>query len=92
MRAALNRNDPAVLAAVLQGNRGLLTVTDGELRANTIPVLAIAGESDPARGDVERMAAVMANLEVAIVPGATHLTTVGHPLFLQALMRFLRSQ
>ncbi len=92
MRAAFNRNDPAALAAVLQGNRGLLTITEAELRANTIPVLAVVGETDWARTDVERMTDVMANLEVAIVPGATHLTTVGHPLFLQALVRFLGSQ
>jgi pimeloyl-ACP methyl ester carboxylesterase len=46
MRAALNRNDPAVLAAVLQGNRGLLTVTDGSASRS---VLAIAGNPPCAR-------------------------------------------
>lgn len=92
VRDVVDRNDVAALIAVLQGNRGLLTVTEAELRANTIPVLAVVGEADWALSDVERMAGVMAHLEVTIVPGATHVTTVAHPLLLRTLLRFLDSQ
>lgn len=90
--AALNRNDPGALAAVLRGNIGL-AVTERELRANRVPVLAVVRETDQeARGDVERMVGVLANLEVAIVPEADHLTALAHPMLLQAITRFLGSQ
>jgi pimeloyl-ACP methyl ester carboxylesterase len=93
LRAVVSRNDPRVLLAVLQGNRrGLESVTEEELRANSVPVLALVGESDSARPDVERMAGIMANLDVVIVPEATHFTAVGHPLFLQQVLQFLGSQ
>jgi len=93
LRAALSRNDPRVLLAVLQGNRrGLLSVTERELCANSIPVLAVVGEADWARPDVERMVGVMSNLELVIVPGATHFTAAGHPLFLQTVLQFLSSR
>jgi pimeloyl-ACP methyl ester carboxylesterase len=88
VRAVLDGNDVAALLAV-QGNRGLLAVTEADLRVNTIPVLAVVGEADWALSDVERMAGVMAHLEVVTVPGTTHLTTVGHPLFFRTVLRFL---
>lgn len=91
--AAFNRNDPRALAAVLRGDSALRTVTEQQLRAITIPMLAVVGEADEfARADVERMAGVLTRLEVTIVPGANHLSVPAHPLFRHAVMRFLDSR
>ena len=90
--AVLNRNDPAALVAVLKGNRELFTVSEAELRTNNVPVLALVGDADWARDDVERMRGVMATLEVVILDGATHLTAVGHPLFMPSVIQFLGSR
>lgn len=90
--AAVNRNDPRALAAVLRGDSTLRTVTAQQLRAVTVPMLAVVGEADDwARADVERMAGVLTRLEVTIVPGANHLSATADPLFLRSIMRFLDS-
>jgi hypothetical protein len=34
---------------------------------------------------------VMPGVEVSIVPGADHVSAIGHPLLLQAIARFLDS-
>lgn len=89
--AGLNRNDPAALAAVLRGHASL-TVSEPELRANKVPVLAVVGETDQeARGDVERMAGVLANSRVTIIPETNHVTALTHPMLLEAITRFLSS-
>jgi len=89
--AGLNRNDPAALAAVLRGDASL-TVSEPELRANEVPVLAVVGETDQeARGDVERMGGVLANSRVAIIPEANHVTALTHPMLLEAITGFLSS-
>jgi 3-oxoadipate enol-lactonase len=79
---------------VLRGEGTLRTVTEHQLSSIGIPVLAIVGETDhlarPAA--VERMAGVLPGLEVVVVPGAHHLSTMAHPLFLQTVRRFLDSR
>lgn len=88
--AAFNRNDPRALGAVLRGDSALRAITEQQLRSVTIPVLAVVGEGDEwARAEVERMAGVMKRLEVTVVPGANHLSTTVHPLFLSSIVRFL---
>lgn len=92
MRTELDSNDPDALMAVLSANEELFTITESELRANTVPVLAIVGELDPERPGVERMAEIMPHLETDVIPGATHITAASHPHFLQAVIRFLASR
>lgn len=92
MRAALNSNDLDALRAVQAGEAELLKVPQAYLEANTVPVLAIVGERDWARPDVEQMVEVMSNSDVEIIPGATHVTAVFHPLFLESILTFLRSR
>lgn len=92
MRVALNSNDLDALRAVQAGESGLRDVPQAYLRANTVPVLAVVGERDWARPDVEQMAEAMSNVDVEIIPGATHVTAIAHPLFLGAILEFLRSR
>lgn len=91
MRAALNSNDVIALRAVQASDGALRNVTEAALRMNAIPVLAIVGELDWARPDAEHMVGVLPNSRIEIIPGATHVSAVTHPLFLSAAVRFLAS-
>ena len=92
MRAALNGNDLDALRAVQVGDAGLRNVPRAYLEANTVPVLAIVGERDWARPDVEQMVDIMAHADLEIIPGATHVTAAAHPRFLESILAFLRSR
>jgi len=89
VRAALNSNDVVALQAVQASDAALHTVAESALRGNAIPVLAIVGELDWARPDAEQMVRVLADSQIEIIPGATHVSAVTHPLFLEAMVRFL---
>lgn len=89
MRSALNSNDLIALKAVQASDRALHSVTEAALRANATPVLAIVGELDWAKPDAEQMVGVLAGSQIEFIPGATHVSAVTHPLFLEALVRFL---
>ncbi|MGH9387830.1 MAG: alpha/beta fold hydrolase [Vicinamibacterales bacterium] len=80
--AALNasmfaRNDPQALAAVARGMTSLFDIPADKLRATTVPVLAIVGEHDGSNViAVKRMASVVPKMEVVLIPGANHATSV----------------
>jgi pimeloyl-ACP methyl ester carboxylesterase len=84
----LERNDPVALAAIARGNAAL-RASEEKLRANRTPALAIVGELDPLRASVDKLASIMGNLKVAVVPGANHMFAVRRPEFLEALKAFL---
>jgi pimeloyl-ACP methyl ester carboxylesterase len=81
------RNDVKALAAVGRGWPGL-AVSDKELQANRVPVLALIGKNDPLKKGVDAMQGRLAGLKAVVVPG-DHLTAFVQPEFLQALRAFL---
>lgn len=89
VRAALNRNDLAALKAVQAGDEALLGIPETALRANRVPILAIVGELDWARPDAEAMVEIASDAEIEVIPAATHVNAFAHPLFLDAIGRFL---
>ena len=82
-------NDPRAIAAAVRGFRAIDNHTAESLGANQVPSLALVGDEDALLRDVRAMQAVMANLEVVELAGATHLTAQGHPGFLERLLAFL---
>jgi pimeloyl-ACP methyl ester carboxylesterase len=91
--AALNQlvmasNDSQALAACIRGMRGL-AVTEGQLKANKVPTLALIGEVDPLKVGVDEMEKVMANLTVEVIKGADHMTAFRGPKFIDDLTSFL---
>ncbi len=54
-----------------------------------VPTLALIGGQDPNMENVERLAGVMSNLDVVIIPGATHMSAPGEDMFIETLIRFL---
>lgn len=89
LRAALDRNDPAALAAAIRGGAGL-AVSRAELGTIRAPVLAVLGNDDElVRADVERLAGLWPDLEVVRIPGADHFSVLNDPSLPQAILRFL---
>jgi pimeloyl-ACP methyl ester carboxylesterase len=84
------RNDPRALAAAVRAGASWPLLSEDELRANQTAALAIVGDRDFLSAEVEKMSAVMSHLEVLVLPGATHGTTLSRPEFVTALIGFLR--
>ena len=87
---ALAGKDPKALAAVRRSNPDQV-VTEAQMRAVTVPVLGIVGTNDPYLKDFERLKAVMPQLELVTIPGASHGTAPGRPEFIAALEAFLKA-
>lgn len=60
-----------------------------KLEANPVPCLSIVGEGDPNLAVTRTTATYMANLEIHVIEGATHLTAYGHPAFVEAIKAFV---
>ena len=82
-------NDPKALAAVIRGFPQLSQIAADNLRANTVPTLALVGDRDPLIAGVELLASVMSNLDVVEIPGATHMTAFSDAVFIENLVEFL---
>jgi pimeloyl-ACP methyl ester carboxylesterase len=85
----LKRNDAKALAALTRGWKAL-AVSDKQLKANRVPVLAIVGADDPLKKGVDELRGRLAGLKVVVIPNADHLTAFVRPEFLHALTAFLQ--
>lgn len=83
----LRGNDPSALAAVMRAWHEF-AVPEADLRENEVPTIAIVGENDPLKVQVDAMEEVMGNLEVVVIEGATH-GALSDPAFLENLVDFL---
>lgn len=86
--AMLEGNDPLALAAVLRAWDGF-AVSEESLRNNTVPTLSVVGENDPLKVQVDELQSVMANLEVVVIPEATH-GALTDPMFVETVARFIQ--
>jgi pimeloyl-ACP methyl ester carboxylesterase len=80
-------NDPLALAAVMRNSAP--SPTAQQLRTNKVPVLALIGELDPGKSNVDRLNGLMPNLKVVVIPKANHITAFGDPEFIKNLNAFL---
>ncbi len=81
-------NDMKALSCLLR-NAPLLVATESEVRGNAVPCLAIVGGKDHMKVFTEQMAGAMPNLELLVIPGADHFTTLLSRKMMPALMAFL---
>jgi pimeloyl-ACP methyl ester carboxylesterase len=81
-------NDPLALAAVARSLNGL-HASEAKIRANRVPALALVGDADPLKVDVDALDGVLPHLRIVVIPGATHPTAPANPLFLSTLKGFL---
>ncbi len=84
-------HDPQALAAVSRGG-AQMSLTEAELRANTVPVLTIIGGDDGLLPEAEALTAVMANHQLVVLEGKNHNTTSSSRPFLDELQQFLEAQ
>lgn len=91
VRIALDRNDAAALVAVLRGGAGL-AVTEADVRALKVPVLAVLGELDvEVRHQVDALVRVRPDVQVSRIPGADHVVAMSHPSLVAAIRAFARA-
>ncbi len=76
------------LAAVVRSWKDL-AVTDAQLKANRVPVLALIGEMDPIKKSVDDLKDRMANLQIVVIGGTDHMTAFVSPKFVKSLGAFL---
>jgi pimeloyl-ACP methyl ester carboxylesterase len=81
-------NDPKALAACVRGMPGL-NVTEAQLRANKVPVLALIGDLDPLKAGVDELKQVMPDLKVEVIEGTDHMTAFRDAKFIDDLQDFL---
>lgn len=81
-------NDPQALAAIRRANHDQ-AVTDGALAAVRVPVLGIAGTQDPYLASLRELAAIVPDMRVVTIEGATHNVATARPEFLHAVLDFL---
>ncbi len=81
-------HDPQALAAVSRGG-AQLSLTEAELRTNTVPVLTIIGSDDGLLLEAEALTATMANHQLVVLEGKNHNTTSGSKPFFAELQQFL---
>jgi pimeloyl-ACP methyl ester carboxylesterase len=84
----MERNDVLALAAATRGTAGLQP-SEAKLRANKLPVLAVVGERDPIKAEVDSLVGVLGNVKLVVILGANHMNAPGRPEFLDALKTFL---
>ena len=87
-REIFDDNDPQALAALAEGQLAL-EVSEGELRSNGVPALAVMGEHDSVRQDIEALSEVMSNLSMEVLPGQTHGSAFSDPKFIDLVEAFL---
>ena len=89
----INRgNDPGAFAADVRG-RGELAVTDAQLAAVRVPVLAVVGTLDANLRPVNDLKKILPSIKVVVVDGATHggeRGVPGRPEFVSAIREFIR--
>jgi len=90
-RASLGRNDALALAAVQRGNKAQV-VTPANVRALTIPMLAVIGGVDPIKEGVDALSKLKPELKVVVIEGASHggaRAAPSRPEFAAAIRDFL---
>jgi pimeloyl-ACP methyl ester carboxylesterase len=91
-RDLIRRNDPLALAAILRGYPAR-TVTDDQLKAVRVPLLAIVGSADPNVRGVQALKSLLPDLQVVVIDGATHVGpprgAPARPEFVAAVRAFI---
>ncbi len=90
--------DTAALALAALSMDELIPLAEEDVAAIDVPVLGISSETDSERPNLERMAGVVPDFELVLIPGATgdpsmdHMGATTDPLFHDSIIEFLSSQ
>jgi len=84
--------DIKALAAVAQAMSDIINLTADDLSGIRIPVLGIAGEYDPEKQNLEKMAGVVPNFIMKTLLGRDHMDAPADPQFNRSIIEFLSDQ
>ena len=83
-----NDNDPLALAAVVRGSKGY-SVTPDEIKALSMPLLAVVGSVDRVKLGVDAFKRLKPELKLVVIEGAGHAGATSRPEFAAAVREFL---
>jgi pimeloyl-ACP methyl ester carboxylesterase len=83
-------NDVRAMAALIRAALDpRLDMTDADIKAIQVPIIAIVGQEDAFKVHVAALKTLLPRMEVVTVPGGDHFNTVFKPLFLKSVRKFL---
>lgn len=88
---SLAGKDAQALAAVRRSNPDQV-VTEAQMAAVKVPTLGVVGTADPYLKDFEQLKAVMPQLQLVQIGGASHGSAPRRPEFIAALQGFFKAQ
>lgn len=88
---AINNNDPLAIAAFARSSLDL-AVSERSLEANKVPILAIYGELDAYRPDIEHLTKRLAGVTTIRIPNQDHDGTIGALEFRNGISEWLLQQ
>jgi pimeloyl-ACP methyl ester carboxylesterase len=90
----LARKDTKALAALVRSaiDDKDLNLPPERVKGITVPVLALIGEVDPLRDDVDDLKKCLPAVKVVVIDKADHITAFSRPEFVDALKEFLDAQ
>jgi pimeloyl-ACP methyl ester carboxylesterase len=83
-----NDSDPLALAAVARGSKGY-SVTLDEIKALSMPLLAIVGSVDGVKPGVDAFKRQKPELKLVVIDGVGHAGATSRPEFAAAVREFL---
>lgn len=83
-------NDPKALAAVARGFKDL-TYDASDIENVRVPIMALIGEVDPLKVQIDALAKVLPAMEVVVIEGANHVNAFLRPNFLAAMKRHIQA-
>lgn len=89
MDQMLQGQDVAALASVARGMADIVNLSAGEVSAITVPVLGIAGEHDPERGNLEKLMGVIPDYTMKVLVGRDHMSAMSDLQFNSSIVEFL---
>jgi pimeloyl-ACP methyl ester carboxylesterase len=89
--STINENDPQAIAAFARSALEL-TISEDSLERNEVPALAIYGEIDAYRSDIELLVQRLANVTSIQIPDQDHDGTIGALEFRQNINSWLLNQ
>ena len=85
----LEGQDLEALSLVAAGMGEIINLTEVEVMSISVPTLAISGEFDPERANLEKMLGVLPGIKLSILMGRDHLTALEDPGMWKSMQEFL---
>src|SRR5262249_52870240 len=90
-QSIMSHNDPLALAAVMRGRftDKELPISDAQLKAIKMPVLALIGELDPLKAGVDELKKKLPDMKEIVIDNADHITAFTNDEFVKDIKEFL---